>query len=266
MIRFCRDMSDRPVTAPSESATGFQPGLKLVMSTYSRNERYIDLCTEILAYHWPNHPELIVCTDRGNFNYSDSVIAREACWPSVLAVGIDQLIERGRLHRKDHVILLLEDHVPHAPIDDAAIRELSTFLAEHGDTYLNLSGYGAGDAIAVVGAHTVHLLHIHTFSSLHPAIWSVSHLRKTLAHARAHGITDPWAFERISLPDTTHYTTDKQIWPSAHGGFLWRGLVNVPSLRYMRKGPATKLRRLLLLKLLLESPRRLLARAAGLVK
>src|SRR5207237_4647560 len=125
----------------------------------------------------------------------------------------------------------------------ATLFDLSAYLREHGNTYMNLGGYGQAEAAGQAGGCAVHVMRLPTFSSVHPALWSVSHLMKALEYAREHAIGDPWGLERICLPAAQHFTTGRQVWPSTHGGFLWRGWVNVPALRNMRQGPQKALRR-----------------------
>jgi hypothetical protein len=239
--------------------------MKILMCTNKHNERYIDLCIKITAELWPNHPEIIVCSNLGNFDYQNKVICKHTEWVPVLAGCVNQLVGASRIGANEQVLMLLEDHVPHAPVDGGCISQLASYLSAHGNTYLNLSGHGQDAPVAHLNACAVHLMELHTYSSLHPAIWSVSHLRKTLAHASEQGIKDPWGFETIRLPGVRHFTSGSTVWPSAHGGFLWTGKVNVPAMRHMRKGASRKLRRLLLVKLLLESPKRVLERLASLM-
>jgi len=232
--------------------------MKLLLSTHSKNEKYVDLCITIITELWPEAPELIVCTNKGSFSYQDRVISAHKDWVPMMEDCINQLVAAGRIPEEEPIVLVLEDHIPHAAINNKTILQLADFLRTSGDSYLNLGGYGKGrQKIADVDGTSVYAMDLHTFSSLHPAIWSVQHFRRTLSNALESGISDPWRFERIRLARTCHYTTGSKIWPSTHGGFLWQGKVNVPALKHMKQGSSLLLRRQLFMKLILEIPARI---------
>ena len=159
-----------------------------------------------------------------------------------------ELLSSDRIGFDEQVVVLLEDHVPYASVDGTAIERLAGILQQHGDTYLNLSGHGPDKLVCDQNGLRVYSMELHTFSSLHPAIWSVRHLMETLAFARESDAIDPWKFERLRIPGSVHFTVDKVAWPSVHGGFLFRGMVNVPAMKFMKLGSLKHLRRLLLWK------------------
>jgi len=234
--------------------------MKILVCTYSGNEKYIDLCVRILDERWTNHPPIIVCSDRGNFVFENKIVCKKRDWVLMMEGCLRELLATNRITIDEQVIVLLEDHVPYASVDGAAIERLAGFLQQHGNTYLNLSGHGADQLVGCENGWHIYNLELHTFSSLHPAIWSVRHFMETLAFARESGALDPWRFERTRIPGSVHFTVDKVAWPSVHGGFLFRGMVNVPAMKFMQIGSLKRLRRLLLWKFVLELPKRLLGR------
>lgn len=238
--------------------------MMILMCTYSHNEPYVDLCVDILGQFWPGHPELVVCSDRGNFVYANKVVTPGATWTGVLAGGLRGLQDSGRVGERDQVLLLLEDHVPSGPVPTSVIERLLPFLDARRAGYVNLSGHGASAPAGKVEGCDIHVLDMYHFSSLHPAIWTVAHLARTLDYARENGLESPWQFECIRLPGSEHLTTQGVLWPSVHGGFLWQGRVNVPALRSMKQGAQKALRTMLLRKLAGEIPRRLVNRVAAL--
>jgi hypothetical protein len=177
---------------------------------------------------------------------------------------LDESVRPAMISSEENVVLLLEDHVPHALVDGNLITGLDRFVCDNGSTYLNLGGDGPGRFVASVGDCAVHLFEMHEFySSLHPAIWSVAHLRRTLDSAIAHGANSLWQFEGAALPGYVHYTTAAKVCPSPGGGFLRQGSVNRPTLRTMPTGALIGLRRKLLLRLMREAPGRLARRLRG---
>src|SRR5690348_13700882 len=116
--------------------------MKLLLVTYSRNERYVDLCTSVLDELWPLHPEIVVCSDRGGFRYGNRIIVQHPDWVPMMHGCLSLLLESGRLALDEHVLLILEDHIPNAAINGVHIQALSDFLRAHGDAYLLLGGYG----------------------------------------------------------------------------------------------------------------------------
>lgn len=231
--------------------------MKIILSTFSKNEHYIDLCMKVIDELWADHPEVIIFTDRGRFLNSNKIISTQREWVAMMSECIDQCIDLKKIDFNEQVLILLEDHIPYGNIDGKLIFELGEFLKINGNTYLNLSGHGRSEKIIDIYGCNVHNMVLHTFSSLHPSIWSVEHFKRTLDYAIKNNITDPWGFEKIRLENKKHFTTGSLIWPSTHGGFLWTGMVNVPALKYMKQGSLLPLRRKLFIKLIREAPGRI---------
>src|SRR3569832_2523015 len=129
--------------------------LKILMTPFSGNEKYIDTCVRILSHFWPDHPELIVCSDRGAFEYDNKVVAPLKDWTSLTAAVLTELLDAVRLSPEDQLILLLEDHIPHARIDGAALLQLASYLRANGNTYMNLGGHGQAQRIGEAGGCAV---------------------------------------------------------------------------------------------------------------
>lgn len=236
------------------------PELRIIVSTYSKNERYLDLCIEILRQNWQQHPDVVVFSDEGAFTYQRRVLSGDVTWVGMMSECLRKSIREGLIGEDDQVILLLEDHVPHGAVDGKLIDALGKYLRRLGNTYLNLCAHGVADQCGSEVGCSVHAMHLHTYSSLHPAIWSVGHLQRSFRAARETGAESPWQFERLRLPSSLHYTTGISVWPSPHGGFLWRGVVNRPALSTMKAGALKALRRRLLVRLVGEMPGRLFRR------
>ncbi len=238
--------------------------MKIILCTYSKNEKYIDSCIKVLDELWIDHPEIIVFSDRGNFEHRQKAIGTSRGWVPMMAECLDESIKVGAIGVNEETVLLLEDHVPHRPVSGSLMLELGAFLRKNANTYLNLAGHGKGKLLARMSACSVHSLEFHAFSSLHPAIWSVVHLRAALDAALESGAHSPWQFEKSRIPDAVHYTTGEEVWHSPHGGFLWEGMVNRPALATMRSGTLIYLRRRLVSKFVAELPKRILKRIRNL--
>jgi hypothetical protein len=234
--------------------------MKIVVCTSQKYERYLDLCIAVLEEKWKKHPEIIVFSNRGGFDYKNRIIHATGGWVPMMKGCLEQLFSSGRVAADEPIILILEDHVPFARIDGALMFRLAEFLKDVSGCYLNLGAYGRGPKLADLQCCSIHLMELHAYSSLHPAIWTASHLLRSLIYASEHGIDDPWRFEKGRFPDAKHFTSGVMTWPSVHGGFLWQGKVNVPALAHMNHGTLLPLRTVLLKKLILEAPGRWLIR------
>jgi hypothetical protein len=230
--------------------------MKIVLCTYSKNEKYADLCVRILDELWEGHPEIVLFSDRGEFAYPRRVIGSSHAWTPMVIECLHKAIEIGAIGADEPIVLILEDHVPHQAVDGERILQLAEYMKANANTYLNLGGYGKGQLLKDMGACRIHRFEIYQFSSLHPAIWSIAHLRATLDAALRSGAESPWQFETVRIPNTVHYTTGEVIWHSPHGGFLWEGLVSRSALATMRSGALRSLRRRLVSRFVLELPRR----------
>lgn len=235
--------------------------VKIIITTFGLHEHFVSYCIRSLNYFWPERPDVIVFSDRGSFSYANKVISPEGKWVPMVLDCLLRALSSGMIHADDSVLLLLEDHIPHASVPDKTIKLLSKQLKQRDNTYLNLAGHGPDQLVAALDSVSLHHMEFDWFSSLHPAIWSVPHLLKTLQFATERQQLSPWQFERIRLAGATHYTTDSSVWPSPFGGFLVDGKVNVQALATMGAGPMRSLRRRLLLRLLREAPGRIRRRA-----
>lgn len=235
--------------------------MKIVITTFGPHEHFVPYCIRSLDYFWPERPDVIVFSDRGRFSYANKVISPERKWVPMVLDCLRRALSSGLIQVDESVILLLEDHIPHAFISDKTIELLSNQLTTRDNTYLNLAGHGPDQPVAMLEDVSLHDMEFDWFSSLHPAIWSVGHLLKTLQFATERQQLSPWQFERIRLAGATHYTTGSSVWPSPFGGFLVEGKVNVQALATMTAGPMRALRRRLLLRLLREAPGRIRRRA-----
>ena len=235
------------------------------MSTHSRYEPFVPLCLRVLKHFWPDHPELLLFSDAGRFEHPGKVLSPARSWVTMLSECLATSLEQGRLTEDEHVLLLLEDHIPHARVDGRAIEWFSQSLRVHEDTYVGLFevdhlGAGRGEVVSKGAEFALHRFDLPNFSSLHPAVWSVRHLRRTLARAEELKQTSPWQFEYVRISGVTHYVSGAGAWESPHGGFLYQGKVNIPALRSMREGPLRTLRRRLLWRLVPEVPGRIARR------
>jgi hypothetical protein len=231
--------------------------MKILMTTHSKCECYVDMGIAILDDLWPVHPELIVVSDRGDFQYPNRVIVAPPDWLGLLRAAVTQLINRGMLQPDEIVLLLLEDHIPDCPVDDAVMTGLEAVMQQDGCSYLALIGEGCTGAPLYSAPVDVTLYESPKYSSLHPALWKVSHILRTLDRADEVRNDDPWAFENTRVPGVRHLTTTQKVWPSRHGGFLWRGMVSVPALQHLTHESQRPLRRKLLWKFLPEIPGRI---------
>ncbi len=239
------------------------------MSTHSRYERFVPLCLRALKHFWPDHPELLVFSDLGRFDHPGKVISPAKSWVGMMSECLATSLRQGKLSEDEHVLLLLEDHIPHGPVDGRAIEWFSQSLRLQEDTYVGLFevdhlGAGRAELVSKGDEFALHRFELPNFSSLHPAVWSVRHLRRTLELAKELGRNTPWRFEYVRMNGVTHYLSGEGAWDSPHGGFLYQGMVNVPSLRSMREGPLRNLRRRLLWRLVPEVPGRLARRLGDL--
>lgn len=60
----------------------------ILIPTYSKNERYIDPCVEVLDALWPKHPQTWVLSDTGDFEYVGRVITDSPSWAGVVRGGL----------------------------------------------------------------------------------------------------------------------------------------------------------------------------------
>lgn len=235
----------------------------ILLSTYSKNEKYIDPCISAIDILWPSHPKIWVISDRGNFKYKERVIVKSRNWANVMIGGIDSLLSTHMLEIDDHVIMLLEDHTPIETINEKWINSIMIYIGMKGLKYVNLSHHGQGDKAGEIDGIYIYKIKddFIYYSSFHPAIWNVGHLRNIMNQAILLNKPDPWHAEEVKIHNVIHHTAIIQncdcIWPSSFSGFLKSRRANIEVLKNMKNPALRDLRKILMRDWILAAPERM---------
>lgn len=233
----------------------------IILATYSKNEKYIDYCIKALDALWPNHPEIWVFTDRGNFKYKKKVIIKDASWVKIVEAGTRVLVKGKKIKENDYILFLLEDHIPLERVPADLINQIAKYSKEKEINFVSLTGHGGGKRAAEIGKQELFQVYndFRFYSEYHPAIWRVSHLINIMERARKVNCKTAWDSEHVRDPRVKHYTMGRYapgefIWPSFFGGFLNRGRVSIKSLKKMRHPVFKGLKKILIKDYILELP------------
>lgn len=235
----------------------------ILLSTYSRNEKYIDPCVSAIDLLWPSHPKIWVISDRGKFKYKERVIVKNCNWAGVMINSIDSLIDTHALGADDYVVMLLEDHTPIETINEKWINSVIIYMGMKGLKYVNLCHHGEGDEAGEIGGVRIYKIKddFLYYSSFHPAIWNVGHLRNIINRAILSNKPDPWHAEEVRIDNVIHYTAIGQnrnyIWPSSFSGFLKNRTANLEALKNMKNPALRDLKKVLTRDRILSAPGRM---------
>lgn len=225
----------------------------IIITTYSKNEKYIDHCIKILNTLWPNHPKIYVLTDKGNFKYNKKVVIKDSSWIKVVAEGMKVLVENKKINNDDYIFLLLEDHIPLEMVPDDLINRFVEYIKEKKISFLSLTGHGGAKKITEIAGQEIFEIHekFQFYSELHPAIWKVSHLINITKKALKVNRRTIWDLEHVRDSQVKHYTSGrykkgKFIWPSFFGGFLFKGRLNIKALKKMHHPVFKDLKKILI--------------------
>lgn len=233
----------------------------VIMPTYSKNEKYIDLCIKAMDAFWVAHPPIWVLSDRGRYKYQNSIIIKSPHWVEVLKKGIEELLERNILKDDDYILLLHEDHIPIRNVPEEIIVSFTDCAVRRGLKFVSLSGHGGKvkiDEIEGIGLFRI-ADDFQYYSEHHPAIWHIGHLLNILEKAMLFNCLSPWESEYIKIPNVVHYTIgeykpENYIWPSSFSGFLKYGRVNIKAVRKMKSRQLGVLKRMLMADWIIQMP------------
>jgi len=231
----------------------------ILLTTFHKHEHLIDACIESLDYTWPEHPQVIVLSDRGRFQHSQKILTDSTSWTCILQQGISESIAQGLLSPEDSILLLLEDHVPLSPLPLERLAMAFETMTEYKLPYLALFGHGKS-SVFKEGPERIYerAADYRFYSELHPALWRVAYLKEMTKLAIRDERHSAWEFE-TQAGQANHYTTDS-LWTSELGGFLAEGRVDWGMLRKMKAAEFRKLRRKLRYKAIRALPRRVCQR------
>ncbi|NQU81207.1 MAG: hypothetical protein HQ543_06780 [Bacteroidetes bacterium] len=225
----------------------------ILIPTYSKNEKYIDCCVNIIDRLWPSHPEIWVLSDVGEFHYKNKIIINSPHWTIVLKKGTEALLQKGVFTNNDYILLLHEDHIPFNAVQTNIIDSVLNYVASKQIKFISLTGHGIDHKVDKING-----LHIHKvrdsykyYSEHHPAIWNVEHLLNIMRIAVKAGALSPWSSEFVKDPNVAHYTVTKEnaiygTWPLIFSGFLSNGYVNFTALKKMNGPEFKELRKILI--------------------
>lgn len=245
--------------------TGREP-CAIIMPTCARHAHFAELGARSLDALWPGHQPLWIISGGWTMSGSRVVCTERRDWVGAMDEGLGQLLARGAIAASPWVLVVLEDHAPTRPVKADVIAAAISIAEERGADYVKLDAF-YGSVMRLDGAilgHRVAVMNPHWqwYHSLQPAAWRVGHLMTTLSRAAARGALDPWSFEEVPWNGRRHLAVES-VWPSAHGGFLARGRVNIRAVLDMRHPASRELRWALIREWLPEMARR---RLGGMMK
>lgn len=228
----------------------------IILTTYHAHEPIVDACVNVLQTMWPEHPPIIVFSDKGEFDYERKVIVDSSHWVEVVAQGTQQAIQKQYFQDNDYVLLLLEDHIPLSPPPFKHLKIALEHAAEKDWNYLALFGHGKGQEVHQAGDLSFYerVADYKFYSEVHPAFWKASYLLNLAQYSIEHQQLSAWDFER-QRGLSKHYTTNLQ-WTSELGGFLNGGSVDGKRLQSMNSPELKQLKRQLQTKAIKALPKR----------
>jgi len=232
----------------------------IVMTTYYKNEKYIDQCIKVLNIFWKGHPDIYVVGEKGHFKHSKKYSVDTSDWSVRLAQGLNFLARDGILRDGDYLLLLNEDHVPLLPISNEKIEKIAKYMKINKIAFVSLSGYGRDKLESKIDDIEIYAQseYMEFYAELQPSIWEFNHLLCIVSKACQERISDPWRFEYIKDTEM-HFTSiyaysGKGIWPSRLEGFMNKGRVSLNSVFAMKNPIFSKLRLRLILDFLYDLP------------
>lgn len=242
---------------PSPERAPRGTGTAILVSTYARNEAYLDLVRHAFTRNWPQHPPLWVLTDGppgdsgdnsggGTRDEPDIIRVPRADFVTVLANGLTAL--DARQPGLDRIYLILEDLCPLWPVDAAALEALAAGAAAAGIDAVAFPTFPwrRREAPRSVAGQTLYRVpEAFPFpNQLQPGLWRLAYLADLVEGLRRAGVTDPWHFEKHRLDGQRPHYVAALGWPSVHHGFLRGGRVNPGALADPRVADPTVRRRL----------------------
>jgi hypothetical protein len=223
-------------------------------------ERYCPILADHVDRMWPSHPPLFYALAAGRRAPYGRILETEAAaWTSVLLAGLEQLRERGY----SHAFVLLEDHVPLWPCDEALLADQLRIALDHDLRCLyfckhewpwgstehrfepegRVRGWPEIDVVTLEGYRLARMprndLH---YNRCQPALWKIDDYIALLREAVRSGVEDPWSFETFAMPgQPEHYVSEYQ-WPSRRCGYRRRGKVDLRALYSMKMPEGKRLR------------------------
>jgi hypothetical protein len=249
-------------TPPEGTILSADPAAPIAMigTVSPRCERYCPILADHMDRMWPSHPPLFYALAAGRRAPYPRIIEAEAStWSAVLLTGLEQLRREGYTH----AFVLLEDHVPLWPCDEALLADQLRMALDHDLRCLyfckhewpwsstehsyepdgRIRGWAAIDVVTLEGYRLARMprndLH---YNRCQPALWRIDDYVALLGDAVRKGVADPWTFETFAMPgQPEHYVSEYQ-WPSRRCGYRRLGRVDLRALYSMKMPEGKRLR------------------------
>lgn len=227
----------------------------LMVSTYAKVARFVPLIRETLAETWPGHPSLRFLTD-GGIEGDDVIVGRQREFVPLMVEGLARI--RAEFPAASHVFHMLEDHCPLRRCDEARIKAGMRAGVDHDLAAVAFLTYAwpwnFGSELKEFGKESFLVLPLAYFRyfQVQPTLWRIDYLEKILAASMRLGITDPWNFEALPIPDRPHggeilpeaeqHYISLYRWPTVHHGFLTQGKIHDQAIDFADRTVVRSLR------------------------
>ena len=232
----------------------------LLVTTFSRVEKYIPIIENLLNRLWVDHPPCYFLTD-GDAQKNKSVLALcRGDWVGMFLEGLLQL--KKRHPDAKYVFHMLEDHCPLRACDSVKIRSICQLARRYelnavafptyswpwnetqDDIYPDdlIRGWRRID-VRQIGSERFAAVprDFFRYFQVQPTIWNIDYLIQACGVALERGIRNVWQFEAMHWDGAAqHYVADYH-WPTVHHGFLAAGKVNPSAITYMDKAIGAEL-------------------------
>lgn len=248
--------------------------IAFLVTTHSRNEKYIPLVRNLLDTFWSEHPTCFFLTDGALPLLEDIVSFPGLGWVELLCAGLSH-IKRKRPWTK-HVFHMLEDHCPLRRCDGKRLDRMFDIVLRHDLDAVAFPTYSwpwdetdatnfsdglvrtwrrvetlqlEGEPLAVVPGD------FFRYFQVQPTLWRLDYLEAACSYAMAQGISDAWSFEAMRWPQAGQHYVSRYDWPSVHHGFITQGKVNPTAIVYLDRKHAPRQHRALVREAVgIESP------------
>jgi len=234
----------------------------LIVTTYSRTEKYIPLVRALLDTFWREHPFLTFLTDGDTQPAADVMSIPGLTWVELLSAGLARI--KQERPRTTHVFHMLEDHCPLRCCDGERLDRIFAIARRHDFDSVTFPTYHwpwhetestiypdglvrtwrrietirlEGEVLAAVP------FDFFRYFQVQPTLWRLDYFEAACRHAKAQGIAGAWSFEAMRWPNAGRHYVSAYDWPSVHHGFLAQGKLNPAAIVYLDRKRASQVHR-----------------------
>lgn len=227
-----------------------------VISTFWKRHIYLEETIKICYDHFSFIDHFIIVTDKDWESYLpvEVIVVNDKSWLNVLQGGLEIIHQK---YNPEYVFLMLEDLLPLQPIEEAVFLKHAKIAFENNIKHLSFRTYDYDvlkyehllDGVVFCKIHQEYLY----YSQLQPAFWKLEYLMIILKNLKALNNHSPWHFE-FHKSEEVHLISPYR-WPSLLGGTIEAGIVNRKIFKHLKTKNLFRLRKILFLEYLGETPK-----------